>query len=192
MIFAMERTKKILFLFSASLFFLISFSPISADAGFYKYIDKNGTIHFTDSYESIPQQYRNQVELMKEPPPQTPTRPAEGGEGREKEAGVRKGDVEKEKEIEALKKKEAELRAAQEKEAQEKEALQRKLKAREEKERQIEELRRQIEAKQQEQRTIYNNPMMVRDRNQFTQLNQEINEIYRQIQGLQSELDSER
>jgi hypothetical protein len=57
---------------------------------------------------------------------------------------------------------------------------------------QIEELRRQIEAKQQEQRTLYNNPMMVRDRNQFTQLNQEISDIYRQIQGLQSEMDSER
>ena len=188
----MEKTNKVLFLFSAFFFFLISFWLPSADAGVFKYIDKNGTVHFTDSYESIPQQYRNQVELMKELPPQSPTQPAEGEGGKEKGAAVRKDEVQKEAgEIEALKKKEAELKAAREKEAQEKEALERKLKAREEKERQIEELRRQIEAKQQEQRTLYNNPMMVRDRNQFTQLNQEISEIYKQIQGLQSELDAE-
>jgi predicted RNase H-like nuclease (RuvC/YqgF family) len=189
----MKKIKKILFLLLASLFFLVSFWLTSADAGVFKYMDKQGTIHFTDSYESIPEQYRNQVELMKEPAPQTPSQPAEAGEGTEKGAGVRREEVQKEAgEVEALKKKEAELKAAQEKERQEKEALEQKLKAREEKERQIEELRRQIEARQQEQRNLYNNPMMVRDRNQFTQLNQEINDIYKQIQGLQSELDSEK
>jgi len=189
----MEKTYKILSLFSAFLFFLISFWLTSADAAGYKYIDKDGTIHFTDSYESIPQQYRNQVELIKDPSAQTPTQPAEGGEGKEKGGVVRKEEVQKEpREIEALKKREAELRAAQEKETQQREALERKLKAREEKEGQIEELRRQIEAKQQEQRTLYTNPLMVRDRNQFTQLNQEINELYKQIQVLQAELDSER
>jgi hypothetical protein len=189
----MEKTNKILVLFSAFLFFLISLWLPSADAGVFKYTDKDGTIHFTDSYESIPQQYRNQVELMKEPTPQTPTQPAEGAEGKEKGAAVRKEEVQKEvREIEALKKREAELKAAQEKEAQEREAQENKLKAREEKERQIEELRRQIEAKQQEQRTFSNNPMMVRDRNQINQLNQDINEIYKQIQVQQNELDSER
>ena len=189
----MKKIKKILFLLSASLFFLISLCLTSADSGVFKYIDKNGTIHFTDSYESIPEQYRNQVELMKEPAPQTPSQPGEGGEGTEKGAGVRKEEVQKEgREVEALKKKEAELKAAQEKERQEREALEQKLKAREEKEKQIEELRRQIEARQQEQRNLYNNPMMVRDRNQFTQLNQEINDIYKEIQGLQSELDSQK
>jgi flagellar biosynthesis GTPase FlhF len=189
----MKKIKKILFLLSASLFFLVSLCLTSADSGVFKYTDKNGTIHFTDSYESIPEQYRNQVELMKEPAPQTPSQPGEGGEGTEKGAGVRKEEVQKEgREVEASKKKEAELKAAQEKERQEKEALEQKLKAREEKEKQIEELRRQIEARQQEQRNLYNNPMMVRDRNQFTQLNQEINDIYKEIQGLQSELDSQR
>ena len=188
----MKKINKILFIFSASLFFLGSFS-LTSDAGFFKYVDKQGTIHFTDSYESIPEQYRNQVEMMKEPAPQTPSQPAEAGEGAAKGAGVRKDEVQKDaREIEAMKKKEAELKAAQEKERLEKEALEQKLKAREEKEQQIEELRRQIEAKQQEQRTLYNNPMMVRDRNQFTQLNQEINDIYKQIQGLQSELDAQK
>lgn len=189
----MEKTNKVLFLFSAFLFFLISLWLTSADAGVFKYTDKDGTLHFTDSFESIPQEYRNQLELIKEPSPQTPAQTAEGEEGKEKGAALRKEEVQKDaREIEALKRKEAELKAAQEKEAQEKEALERKLKAREEKEAQIEELRRQMEAKQQEQRTLHSNPMLVRDRNQFTQLNQEISEIYRQIQGLQSEMDSER
>ena len=67
-----------------------------SEAAFYKYIDKNGTIHFTDSYESIPQQYRNQVELMKEPAPQAPTQPTEGEEGKEKGAAARKEEVQKE------------------------------------------------------------------------------------------------
>jgi len=179
-------------LFWVALFFVVSFCLPSAVAGVYKYVDKQGTLHFTDSYESIPEQYRNQVEVMKEPAAQTPTQPADG-EGVEKAAGVRREEVQKDSsEIEAAKKKEAESKAAQEKESLEKEALEQKLKAREEKEKQIEELRREIESKQQEQRNLYNNPMMVRDRNQFTQLNQEINDIYRQIQGLQGELDSEK
>ena len=183
----MEKINKILFLFPAFFFFLISFWLASAEAGVFKYIDKNGTIHFTDSYESIPQQYRNQVELMKESVPQTPSQPAEE-EGKEKGATVRSEEVKKERaEIEVLKEKEAEARAAQEKEA-----LEEKLKVREEKEKEIEALRRQIEAKQQEQRTLSNNPMMVRDRNQFTQLNEEMSELYKQIQGLQGELDSEK
>ena len=189
----MEKTNKILSLFSASLFFLISFWLTSADAGVFKYTDKNGIPYFTDSYESIPPQYRNQVEIMKEPMPRTSPQGAEQEEGKGKGAAVRQEEVQKDvKAIEASKRKEAELKAAREKEAQEKEALERKLKAREEKERQIEELRRQIEAKQQEQRTLYNNPLMVRDRNQFTQLNQEASELYKQIQLLQSELDSEQ
>jgi len=187
----MEKINKVLFLFSGFLFFLISFWLTPADAGVFKYVDKKGTIHFTDSYESIPQQYRNQVEVMKEPAPQTPTEPA-AGEGKEGGSAIRKSEVQREpREIEDLKKKEAELKAAQEKETQERQALERKLKARQEKEGQIEELRRQIDAKQQEQRTLRNNPMMVRERNQFNQLSLEINEINQQIQALQSEMDAE-
>ena len=32
----------------------------------YKYVDKDGFVHFTNQYESIPQEYRNQVEVIKE------------------------------------------------------------------------------------------------------------------------------
>lgn len=188
----MGKLKKMLILLAVSLFFLISFGPTSADADLYKYIDKKGTIHFTDRYESIPQEYRDQIKLIKEPAPQAPPQPVEGLEGKRKGAADAEGQAEKEmKEMEEWKKKEAEVKAAREKEAREREALERKLKARQEKEKEIEELRRQIEAKQAEQRTLYTNPLMVRDRNQFVQLNQEINELYEQIKVLQSQLDAE-
>ena len=32
----------------------------------YKYVDKNGVIHFTDQYESIPKEYRDRVEMIRE------------------------------------------------------------------------------------------------------------------------------
>ena len=47
----------------------------SASTVAYKYIDKNGFIHFTDQYESIPKEYRNQVEVIRE----TVQPPASGG-----------------------------------------------------------------------------------------------------------------
>jgi hypothetical protein len=43
----------------------------------YKFIDKNGVIHFTDQYDSIPMEYRNRVETIqgkaRPPSPVTPT-----------------------------------------------------------------------------------------------------------------------
>ena len=32
----------------------------------YKYVDKNRVIHFTDQYESIPKEYRNRIEMIRE------------------------------------------------------------------------------------------------------------------------------
>ena len=32
----------------------------------YKYIDKNGVVHFTDRYETIPQEYRDRIEMIRE------------------------------------------------------------------------------------------------------------------------------
>jgi len=32
----------------------------------YKYIDKSGVVHYTDRYETIPKEYRNQVEMIRE------------------------------------------------------------------------------------------------------------------------------
>jgi hypothetical protein len=47
----------------------------------YKYTDKEGFLHFTNQYESIPQEYRNQVEVIKETaPPSSYGGPAPAGE----------------------------------------------------------------------------------------------------------------
>ena len=32
----------------------------------YKYIDKNGVVHYTDRYESVPKEYRDQIEMIRE------------------------------------------------------------------------------------------------------------------------------
>ena len=41
-------------------------SSQSASTVIYKYIDKSGVIHFTDRYETIPREYRDQVEMIRE------------------------------------------------------------------------------------------------------------------------------
>jgi hypothetical protein len=47
----------------------------------YKYIDKNGGIHFTDRYESIPREYRDKTEMIQQPAhPQVSEAPAPGAE----------------------------------------------------------------------------------------------------------------
>jgi Domain of unknown function (DUF4124) len=48
----------------------------------YKYIDKGGVVHFTDRYESIPKEYRNQIEILQETvQPQPSVEPANGETG---------------------------------------------------------------------------------------------------------------
>lgn len=48
----------------------------------YKYIDKNGVVHFTDRYETIPKEYRDQVEMLRETvQPQPSGGPASGETG---------------------------------------------------------------------------------------------------------------
>ena len=44
-------------------------TPIEAKADFYKYIDENGNIIFTDNLSKIPKNQRNKVEKYHEPPP---------------------------------------------------------------------------------------------------------------------------
>ena len=61
--------KKINWPVLSSLLFLVilySFDLNTAQSAFYKYIDRNGTIHFTDSYEFIPLEYRNQIKRLNE------------------------------------------------------------------------------------------------------------------------------
>ena len=63
-------TQKIMSLASLStlvLFILLGFFS-EAPAGNYRYIDKNGRIHFTDRLESVPKEYRDQIQQEMKPP----------------------------------------------------------------------------------------------------------------------------
>ena len=177
----MKKFKNFLILGAA--FFLLTFIPFfltSAGAAYYKYIDKNGTVHFTDRYESIPQEYRDQIKTIREEPqPQTPQPPAELKEKKREgepaaEERASKGGETGQKETEAV-------------EARKKEAEEKKLKAIEEKEKRIEELQKQIDDKRKQQRSLRTN-WMVHDRNIIIRLNQEISVLEKKIKAIQDEL----
>jgi len=156
-----------------ALFGLLAFpwAP-SAEAAFYRYTDKNGVVHFTDRFESIPSEYRNQIKEYKEmkqpeaPPPQE--------KGASKDPGA--ADQERQLREAEQKKKEAEAKAAQEA----------KQKAQAEKQKQIAALQEQIAGKQKEAGSVRTN-WMVYDRMKLTQLNQEIASLEKQIEALQKE-----
>ncbi len=169
----MNQLFKILTILLALLFIgtLASLRLADAQGTIYKYIDKNGNVHFTDNAESIPEQYRNQIKILNEPKsPETKTSPAE-----EEPRKIR--DAEE-------KKKEEEARALREKAAREREEKQ---KASKEIENRIAELQDQIRAKQQEQGSL-RTTWMVYDRTRLNQLNDEIASLQKQIESLQQEL----
>ncbi len=150
-----------------------------ADATFYKYVDKNGTVHFTDSYESIPVEYRDQIKTLREPQTSTPSlSPGEQEKKKEGETAV---------EEPGAKAQELERKEAERSEARKKEAEERKLKAVEAKEKQIAELQKQIEDKRKQQRSLRTN-WMVQDRNTIMRLNQEIADLEKRIKVIQEEV----
>jgi hypothetical protein len=178
----MKKLKNLL-IFGAS-FFLIGSGPLfltSAAAASYKYMDRNGTIHFTDRYEAIPQEYRNQVKTIREESIAQPAAPSadlkeKKGEG-EAAAGERVDKVQ-----------ETEPKEAEAIEAREKEAGKKKSKAIEEKEKRIEDLQKQIEGKRRQQKNLRTN-WMVQDRNTIIKLNQEIALLEKQIKLIQEEIE---
>ncbi len=149
---------------------------VSGQTVFYKYVNKNRNVHFTDRLESIPEQYRDQIKEYKEQgKPETVSPPAQkSGE-----------PADKIKEAEE-KKKEAEARALEEKRAGEE-----KLKAREEKEKRIAELQDQIRAKQEEQRNL-RTTWMVYDRIKLNQLNEEIANLAKEVESLQKDVAEDK
>jgi predicted aspartyl protease len=47
-------------------------SPLALRAEIYKYVDKNGTIHFVDDLGKVPEEYRNQITVYEDKPEVTP------------------------------------------------------------------------------------------------------------------------
>ncbi len=170
-------------IFGAVFFFLSIMMPSLypfAGATFFKYVDKNGTVHFTDRYESIPLEYRDQIKtLREESQTPSPALPLEGQE-KKKESETAAGEP-------AAKAQELERKEAEKSEARKKEAEERKRKAVEAKEKQIAELQKQIEDKRKQQRSLRTN-WMVQDRNIIIRLNQEIADLEKRIKGIQEEL----
>ena len=160
---------------SLCLFLLIAFWPKTGEARIYKYTDKNGVVQITDRYDSIPPEYRNQIQTIEE----TPMPPPSKGEESKQPAPQMGGESERNKE--------AALKAAREKEAQEK-----KRKVREEKEARIAEITKQIQEKQEEKSKQRNNPMFPYQRNQFNILSQEIDQLEKEIQEIQAEMASDQ
>jgi hypothetical protein len=60
--------QNILRLATAALIFI----SIPAHAEFYQYEDKNGVVHYTDNFATIPEQYRSQISSHPETPPVSP------------------------------------------------------------------------------------------------------------------------
>jgi len=71
-----------------TLLFIFLF-PASASSGeFYKWVDKKGSVHFTDNYQQIPREYRDQIETRKMP--DTKVQKSENKSALEKTAPVEK------------------------------------------------------------------------------------------------------
>jgi hypothetical protein len=158
-------------------FSILLISP-GAEAAIYKYIDKNGGVHFTDRFESIPKEYRNQIQTL---PMETPPQPAAAPPVKEN-----KKEADLEKALDEEKKRDAALKATLEKAVCE----EKKLKGREEKVNRISELQKEIENRRQEMQNL-RTTWMVYDRNTIFRLNNEIGEIQQQIQGIQQEMAAE-
>ncbi|MGB9698013.1 MAG: DUF4124 domain-containing protein [Thermodesulfobacteriota bacterium] len=152
--------------------------PISGAAEVYKYIDDKGVTHFTDRFESIPAKYRPQIQIIKEQPT-SPILPPASEPTKEK---VEESEKTQPQKIAPPLGKGEIIPSAKEEE---------KLKVREEKEKRIAELEQQIEEKRKQQRSLRTN-WMVYDRYAIIRLNQEIENLEKQIKVLQRELEEER
>jgi hypothetical protein len=167
----MKRVSQALIM--VALFSVMNLAGLS-EAAFYKYVDKNGGVHFTDQIDSIPPEYRHQIKEYRD------RQPAETPSPKENEASKEPGAAERERQLkEAEQKKEAEAKAQQEKAAREE-------KEKVLKEKEISGLQEQITAKQQEQRSLRTN-WMVYDKIRLNQLNEEIAGIEKQIEEIKKE-----
>jgi predicted aspartyl protease len=68
----MDKKQGGLIIFSVLLFAIVLFLPLELRAEIYKYVDKNGTIHFVDDLGKVPAEYRDQVTVREEEPKAPP------------------------------------------------------------------------------------------------------------------------
>ena len=178
----MTRLFKLLF-FPGILLLITLLTPFwlaNAQAAFYKYVDKNGNIHFTDSLDSVPEEYRDQLKVYQEPKsPETTSPPTPEKEGATGEPARKLREAEEKKQAE-------QARALQEKAARDE-----KLKDRQQKEERIAELQMEIIAKREEQRGL-RTTWMVYDRIRLNQLNDEIAGLEREIESIRLEILQEK
>ena len=159
------------------LFFIGSLTPVRpahAQGAFYKYVDKNGNVHFTDRLDSIPEEYRKQIKVYRGEEKPKPALSKKQGVTEEQNRGL--------KEAEEQKKKEEEQKALQENVAREQ-----KLKERQEIQNRIASVEEQIRAKEEEKAPLWSSGM-VNDRLRLNQLNAEISGLVRDLRSLQQEL----
>ncbi len=147
-------------------------------AEIYKYVDSKGVTHFTDRFESVPPEYRHQIKVIKEQPPSQVSTPV-AEPAPEKTADADKSAPPK---LEVPPGSRDKIPTGPEEE---------KFKARQEKEKQIAELKQQIEEKRRQQRSLRTN-WMVYDRYAIVRLNQEIEALEKQIKVLQREMEEEK
>ena len=174
-----NKTPKILVaLFVVSVFLLVLGMISGTQAAIYKYVDKNGVTHFTDRYESIPKEYRHQIQTIRETvKPEPASKPAVDPE--KKEEG--KAQPAKAAPPDSAKK-EADEKALQERAAQEK-----KQKDFDEKAKRIEDLKKEIADREKELQGL-RTTWMVYDRQTVFRLNQEIADLRKEIEEIQKEL----
>ncbi len=169
--------KSLLFLVSLSGCFL--FLQGSGEANIYKYVDRKGIVHFTDRYESIPREYRGKIIIIQEKkkeeavPAQTP--PVMGDKKKEEPSlHVSVANVP------------ARPSSSEQQDTKISPEEQQKLQQQQDKERRIEEVRKQIASRQEEVAKLPTN-WMIRDRNNLNRLNQEIAILERTLQSIEEE-----
>ena len=166
----------VLILFCGGLFAGVA----AAEGAIYKYFDKNGTLQVTDSFESIPPEYRKQIQTV----PERRTPPATVKE----DEGVKSAEPDRKTLEEGQKKKEADIQAAKEKEVNEK-----KTRERQEKEERSGDLQKQIAALEEQKKNL-RPPWMPYpyNRTEVYRLDSEIKALELEVQGIQLEIEREQ
>jgi predicted aspartyl protease len=67
-----KKNADLLILLCLCIFVVALFLPFELRAEIYKYVDKNGTIHFVDDLGNVPAEYRDQVTVREEEPKAPP------------------------------------------------------------------------------------------------------------------------